>query len=161
MQFFFKKILTWVTIKNTLSSRGKDMCNTQFKIFVQVLLFVLISAVLSYGQLLGTACEPYGSISIKDEPAVDNLPVIAYINGQEMARCMTSGGQYSLYIIQDDPETPEKEGWSDGDIIVIHVNGVEANPSFPAQMGRVRKDLNVSTLDVRLDTWGKIKALFK
>ncbi|HGY10795.1 MAG TPA: hypothetical protein ENK36_00335 [Desulfobacterales bacterium] len=110
---------------------------------------------------MGTACEPYGSISIKDEPAVDNLPVIAYINGEEMARCLTNGGQYSLFIIKDDSETPEKEGWADGDIIVIHVNGVEANPAFLAQMGRVRKDLTVTTLDVRLDTWGKIKALFK
>jgi len=137
------------------------MFNIQFKILVQVLLIVLVSAVLSYGQLLGTACEPYGSISIKNEPAVDNLPVIAYINGQEMARCLTNGGQYSLFIIKDDPETPEKEGWADGDIIAIHVNGVEANPTFPAQMGRVRKDLTVTTLDVRLDTWGKIKALFK
>jgi len=78
------------------------MFNIQLKIFVQVLLIVLFSAVLSYGQLLGTACEPYGSISIKDEPAVDNLPVIAYINhrntcqwcrGQSCISCTDGKGQ--------------------------------------------------------------------
>ena len=89
------------------------------------------------------------------------MPVVAYINGLEFARCMTHGGQYSLYIEKDNPDTPEKEGWADGDNIVIHGNSYEANPTFPASAGRVRKDLSINTLDVQLNTWGKIKALFK
>ena len=137
------------------------MLSRQIKILIQIILVLIVSASVSYGQLLGTACEPYGSVSIRNEPATDNLPVVAYINGQEMARCMTDGGQYSLFIVKDDPDTPEKEGWAEDDIILIRVNGNDANPTFLAQSGRSRKDISISALDVRLDTWGKIKALFK
>lgn len=128
---------------------------------VQIIVLILLSAVVSYGQLLGTECEPYGSIYIKGEPAIDNLPVVAFIDGQQMADCVTTGGQYSLVIALDDPDTPEKEGWADGDIIEIQVNGNVANPSFAATTGRMRIDLTINSLSVRLDTWGKIKALFK
>lgn len=131
------------------------------RIVVQSVIIVLLGIVISYGQILGTACEPYGSISIKGEPAADNIPVVAYIDNQEMASCLTVGGQYSLVIAKDDPDTPEKDGWIEGDIIVIMVNGTMANPSFAASAGRMRIDLTLNSLSVRLDTWGKIKALFR
>ncbi len=131
------------------------------RIVVQSVIIVLLVTVISYGQLLGTACEPYGSISIKGEPAADNIPVVAYIDNQEMASCLTVGGQYSLIIVKDDPDTPEKEGWVEGDVIEIMVNGTMANPSFAASAGRMRIDLTLNSLSVRLDTWGKIKALFR
>jgi hypothetical protein len=131
------------------------------RIVVQSAIIVLLGIVISYGQILGTACEPYGSISIKGEPAADNIPVVAYIDNQEMASCLTVGGQYSLVIAKDDPDTPEKDGWIEGDIIVIMVNGTMANPSFTASAGRMRIDLTLNSLSVRLDTWGKIKALFR
>jgi hypothetical protein len=137
------------------------MSNTVGKIIIPALAFCFLLAGTSHSQLLGTACEPYGSISIKDEPAADNIPVVAYINGQEMARCLTQGGQYSLFVPKDDADTAEKDGWADGDNIVIYVNGIEAHPSFEAQSGRIRVDLTVSALGIKLDTWGKIKALFK
>jgi len=111
--------------------------------------------------ILSTDCEPYGSISIRNEPAADNLPVVAFINGSEVASCLTNGGQYSMIIPMDDPETPEVDGWQAGNNIVIKISGIEATPSFSAQSGRLRKDLSITTLDVTLDTWGKIKALFK
>lgn len=130
-------------------------------IFLGVIVCVILTATPSFGQLLGTACEPYGSIAISGEPAADNLPVIAYINGQEFDRGSTVGGQYSLTIAKDDPDTQAKEGWAAGDHIVIKVNGVEANPSFAAQAGRIRIDLTLNSLGIKLDTWGKIKALFK
>jgi len=137
------------------------MFNRMLKITVLVGILVLLGSAVSYGQLLGTACEPYGSISISGEPASDNLPVVANIDGQEYARCMTIGGQYSLFIPMDDPDTPEKDGWGDGDNIEITVNCTAASPSFFAQQGRVRQDIVLNALSVRLDTWGKIKALFK
>lgn len=131
------------------------------KIFLLIaVIFVLLPAI-AQGQLLGTACEPYGSISIKGEPAADNLPVIAYINSQEFARCQTLGGQYALVIARDNPDTREKEGWAEDDVVIIKINGTEAGPSFAAEQGRVRHDLSVTVLSIRLDTWGKIKALFK
>ncbi|MCP4582576.1 MAG: hypothetical protein GY839_13285 [candidate division Zixibacteria bacterium] len=137
------------------------MGNRMLKILVLAPVLILFGSVISYGQLLGTACEPYGSISISGEPAADNLPVIAYIGGQELARCLTLGGQYSLFIPMDDPDTSEKDGWADGDKIEINVNGTAANPSFFAQQGRIRQDIVLTALSVKLDTWGKIKALFK
>ena len=123
--------------------------------------WAIFSATSTQAQLLGTACEPYGSVTIRNEPATDNLPVVAFIEGVEMARCLTLGGQYLLSIAKDNPETPSKEGWAAGDIIAIRVNGNLANPSFAASSGRARVDLLVSALSIRLDTWGKIKALFK
>lgn len=130
--------------------------------FALVFTGVLLFSPAIHGQLLvGTSCEPYGSVSVRDEPAADNLPVAACINNQEFARSLTLGGQYSLSIPKDDPDTDEKEGWADGDQIIIKVNGIEAHPSFAAQAGRIRVDVGVNALGVKLDTWGKIKALFK
>jgi hypothetical protein len=128
---------------------------------IGVACFAVLITALASAQLLGTACEPYGSVTVRNEPASDNIPVVAYINGQEVSRCQTLGGQYLLSITKDDPDTPEKDGWVAGDIIIIRVNGNVANPSLAAAPGRLRLDLVVGTLDVRLDTWGKIKALFK
>jgi len=137
------------------------MVNGTLKILAFAITLILASSVVSYGQLLGTACEPYGSIAISGEPVADNLPVVGYINGQEFARCLTLGGQYSLIIPMDNHDTPEKEGWSSGDKIDIKVNGTLASPSFYAQAGRIRQDFTITTLSIKLDTWGKIKALFK
>ncbi|NLI16535.1 MAG: hypothetical protein GX409_09650 [candidate division Zixibacteria bacterium] len=133
------------------------------KIRFGIALFTLIISAAAFAQvdLLGTACEPYGSVSIHNEPAADNLLVVAYINGVEFARCLTLGGQYQLYIPKDNQDTPEKDGWNYGDIIIIKINGNQANPSVAASPGRSRVDLSVNTLSVRLDTWGKIKALFR
>ena len=131
------------------------------KTLIFIAAFIAIGAVVSNAQILTTSCEPYGSVSISGEPAADNLPVVAYINGQEHAKCFTVGGQYSLVIVRDNPDTGEKEGWAEGDIILIKINGTEATPSLLAQMGRIRLDLSITTLSVKLDTWGKIKALFK
>ena len=135
------------------------MGKMRFSVGVAILLFGLFS--FSSAQLLGTACEPYGSITIRNEPAADNLPVVAYINGVEAARSTTLGGQYQVTIPKDNPDTPQRDGWIAGDVVVIRINGNQANPSFAAAAGRVRIDLVVNTLSVRLDTWGKIKALFK
>lgn len=131
------------------------------KNLIYAFVFIIIIAAAGQAQVLGTACEPYGSISIQGEPAADNIPVVAYISGQEFDRSTTLGGQYSLDIPKDNPETGEKEGWAEGDIIVIKVNGTEAAPTLTAQQGRVRHDLVINALSVKLDTWGKIKALFK
>ncbi len=110
---------------------------------------------------LGTACEPYGSVSIKGEPAADGMLVIAYVGDIELARGQTEGGQYSLYIDLDDPDTPQREGYQPGDIISIRVNGNPAGPAFEAFAGRLRRDIEVTTLAIQLETWGRIKGLFR
>lgn len=117
---------------------------------------------ISYSQVeMGTACEPYGSATINGAPVQDNMIVIAYVGDTELARSTTSGGQYSLFIALDDANTPQRDGYRQGDIISIRINGNAATPPFEAFAGRQRRDIEVSPSEVRLETWGRIKALFR
>lgn len=100
-------------------------------------------------------------MTIQGQPAANNLLVIAYVGEVELARTRTANGQYSLLINRDDPNTPQRDGYRDGDIISIRINGNPSTPSFEVFQGRQRRDLEVITLDVRLETWGRIKALFR
>jgi hypothetical protein len=79
----------------------------------------------------------------------------------ELASCETENGEYGLAIPRDDSATPEKEGWAEGDVVNITVGGFSAVPSFKAFEGKERINLYLPTLDVKLTTWGKIKALFR
>ena len=125
-----------------------------------LLSIVFLSAAYSQ-QPLSVACEPYGSVTINGSSASDNMLVIAYVGDIELARTATEGGQYSLFINLDNPDTPQREGYQPGDIINIRVNGNPATPAFEAFAGRHRRDLEVVTLGITLETWGRIKALFK
>lgn len=132
------------------------------RIFLFAVLLSVVSLSRAYSQQpLSVACEPYGSVTINGSPASDNMLVIAYVGDIELARTSTQGGQYSLVINLDDPDTPQREGYQPGDIINIRVNGNPASPAFEAFAGRHRRDLEVVTLGVTLETWGRIKALFK
>ncbi len=106
-------------------------------------------------------CRPYGMVEYRGDLAPDGHQVAAFIGGEEFASCLTHDGEYSLLIPKDDPVTSKKEGWADGDIIAIKVNGFSANPKFKAFAGAQQINLYVSTLDVPPTTWGKIKALFR
>lgn len=134
-----------------------------FSIFISILaIFVIVSWSGVSAQVgLSTACEPYGSVTIENQPAANNLVVIAYVGDIELARTHTANGQYSLFIPKDDPETPQREGYRDGETITIRVNGNPTVPAFEAFAGRQRRDLEVTTLSVRQETWGRIKALFR
>ncbi len=136
------------------------MMNRKVIVLACITVALLISPALAQGPL-GTACEPYGSVTIKGVPAADGMLVIAYVGDIELERGETEAGQYSLYIDLDDPDTPQREGYQPGDIISIRVNGNPAGPAFEAFAGRFRRDIEVTTLDIRLETWGRIKALFR
>jgi hypothetical protein len=139
---------------------GKIM--TIFKILLAMVFISGIFIQTAHSQEpLSVACEPYGSVTINGAPASDNMLVIAYVGDIELARTSTEGGQYSLLIDLDDPDTPQREGYQPGDIINIRVNGNPATPAFEAFAGRHRRDIEVVSLGVRLETWGRIKALFK
>jgi hypothetical protein len=129
------------------------------------LLSLLLALFLAHPALaqvdLGTACEPYGSVTIDGQPAANNLLVVAYVGDIELARTLTQGGQYSLFIPKDDLDTPQREGYRDGEVITIRVNGSSAVPAFEAFAGRQRRDVEVTSLSIRTETWGRIKALFK
>ncbi|MEE9555519.1 MAG: hypothetical protein V3W18_14630 [candidate division Zixibacteria bacterium] len=128
---------------------------------LMVLGMILAFTIVASAQQSSTACEPYGSVTIKGDPAEDNMTVVAYVGEIELARTQTSGGQYSLYIDQDDSDTPQRDGYLPGDIITIRVNGEQANPAFEAFTGRQRRDIEVITLDIQSESWGRIKALFR
>ena len=129
-------------------------------IILLAFLFLPISAAWAQVEL-STACEPYGSITIEGQPAANNLVVIAYVGEVELARCHTQNGLYSLYIPLDDESTPGRDGYRPGDIITVRINGNPAMPSFEAFAGRQRRDVTLGSLAIRLETWGRIKALFK
>ena len=106
-------------------------------------------------------CHPYGSINYRGETAMDNSKVSAFINGVEIVTGLTQNGQYDLLIPKDDPSTSKKEGWTENDTITIKIDGFTTVPSFAAFSGTKKIDLFLPSLDVKLTTWGKIKALFK
>jgi len=124
-------------------------------------LFVFLICGLTAAQEFAWYCRPYGTINYRGDSAPDRLKVTAFIGGIEFDSGQTKNGEYSLAIPKDDPATSKKEGWTEGDVITIKVGGFSALPSFKAFSGSKRVDLRVPTLDVKLTTWGKIKALFK
>ncbi len=132
-----------------------------FKLLVSIVFIFAFHQGLQAQVILGTACEPYGSVAIEGQPAANNLLVIAYVGDVELARTHTFGGQYSLLIPKDDPATPQRDGYRPGEIISIRINSSPATPSFEAFQGRQRRDLEVATLSIKIETWGRIKALFK
>jgi hypothetical protein len=130
-------------------------------LIVILMSLALLGSVAQAQVVLGTACEPYGSVTVEGQPAANNLVVIAFVGEIELARTHTVNGLYSLYIPKDDESTPQRDGYIAGDILTIRINGNPSLPSFEAFAGRQRRDLEISTLAIRLETWGRIKALFK
>jgi hypothetical protein len=138
----------------------RDMSYLKFWLLFGVILITLsVTASAQVGS--GVACEPYGSVTINGQPAPDGMLVIAYVGDIELARTTTEGGQYSLYIDVDDPDTPQRDGYIEGDIINIRVNGNSVDIAFEVFSGSQRRDLIVLASIIRLETWGRIKALFK
>ena len=135
--------------------------NIKQEVFPDIQIDAVTVSVAYSQQPLSVACEPYGSVTINGSPASDNMLVIAYAGDIELARTTTEEGQYSLMINLDDPNTPQREGYQPGDIINVRINGNPATPAFEAFAGRHRRDLEVISLGVTLETWGRIKALFK
>jgi hypothetical protein len=140
---------------------GKTLLDSKEKLIWACLILFLGLSTFSLAQESAWFCRPYGTIEYRGDLAPDELKVSAFIEEQEFASCLTKGGEYNLLIPKDDPATSKREGWSEGDIITVKVNGFLANPRFKAFAGAQKINLYVSTLDVKLTTWGKIKALFR
>lgn len=133
--------------------------NGMARIILGIAAVIIISSAGAYA-VLGE-CQPYGDATYEGQPVADGLEVKAFIGEIIVAQSATIGRGYSLAIPADNPETVEKDGWVAGDVITIHINGRIATPSFQAFAGSERHNLEVNTLDIKLDTWGKIKALFR
>lgn len=126
-----------------------------------LLFFVFLLVGWAGAQEFAWYCRPFGTIDYRGDLVSKGLKLEAFIGGEKFASGETGDGEYSLAIPKDDPATPEKEGWADGDMITIKVDGFTAVPSFKAFSGSQEVGLRVPTLDVSTTTWGKIKALFK
>jgi len=140
---------------------GIKSVERRFKLVLTILLFIFFLCGVILAQEFAWYCRPYGAVNYRGEPAPDGLKVSALIEGVEFASTETKNGQYELAIPQDDPVSSKKEGWTEGDVITIKVGGFSTVPGFKAFPGSKRVDLYLSSMDVKLTTWGKIKALFK
>lgn len=140
---------------------GIRLHDPEYKLILLGLALVWGFCALALAQESAWFCRPFGTVEYRGDPAPDGYKVVASIGGQEFDSCWTKDGEYSLLIPKDDPVTPNKEGWAEGDIVAVKVNGFSANPKFKASEGAQQINLYVSTLDVSPTTWGKIKALFR
>jgi hypothetical protein len=131
------------------------------KLVVPLLLLAVCLGASAAGHVFGLDCQPYGTIDYRGNPVPKDLRLEAFIDQQSVASGKTGDGDYSISIPSDDPDTPEKDGWAEGDTIVIKVDGFTAVPSIEAFPGTEECKLHVPTLNVNTTTWGKIKALFK
>jgi hypothetical protein len=159
---FFKKLQISLDKFRMLLIIKSNMSGAKTKIvlvILSVILFLFFSMV--NGRQTGTPCQPYGSVEFRGASAPDGYKVEALVGETKFAETEIQKGKYDLLIPADDPDTPEKDGWSQGDRITLKVNGYKALPTFEAFEGIKNYDVFVPSLDVKLSTWGKIKALFK
>jgi hypothetical protein len=111
-----------------------------------------------------TDCVVSGSLIINGQEAESGTQLAAYIDGEKIVTTTTTAsGEYLITIPKYDPAQPQIRGYeSETDIVVIKVNQQEAEPNFNPRPGALKINLEVkTTLNVKLTTWGKIKALFK
>jgi hypothetical protein len=122
--------------------------------------FLLVAAASAWQS--GEDCVLTGPVEYRGDSKLSDLSVTASIYDHEVASCKTDDGVYELRIAPDNPATPGvKEGYEEGDPIVIRVEGIRA-AVVEARPGVRQQELVVSASDVpNLTTWGKIKALFK
>jgi hypothetical protein len=128
-----------------------------------VLCLILLTAQVSLSDS-GNDCELFGSLKINGTDAQAGSRIEAFIDGEKIISIETTQrGQYSLTIPKYDPGNPDQKGYtSESDVVVIKVDDREAEPTINPHPGQMKVDLEVKTsLNVKLTTWGKIKALFK
>jgi len=109
-------------------------------------------------------CTVSGKLTMNGGEAQAGALVEACLDGEVIASARTTiVGQYQIVLHKYDPAKPSIKGYrSESDLVQIKIDGHEAEPAFHPQAGALKIDLEVKTiLNVKLTTWGKIKALFK
>ncbi len=94
--------------------------------------------------------EYWGIAAINDSLAQNGTAIEAYINGTLFA-AMDGGtldGFYDVIIPADDPDTPEKEGGKENEIVVIKINGSVAKPFLEWIAGVHQADIRVNRAPV-------------
>jgi len=133
---------------------------------VWLIIFYLALGINAFGQSANilTLCQLTGKVTYKGNPVPDGCKVMAYIQGVKYAETEVKNGIYTLSIPADNPSTPAKEGWEEGDFVSLKVDGYSGATAFKISSNDLTPqiDINLTTMGVlNLTTWGKIKALFK
>jgi hypothetical protein len=132
---------------------------------VAVMLFVLLVATTAARALFfANVCLVTGTIQYHGHSAEKGLPIAAFIGEDKVFESQTlDNGAFELRIPEYDSSKPDVKGYrSPNDIIQVKLDGRIARPTFTPNNENLKIDLRVeSTLDIKLSTWGKIKALFK
>jgi len=86
--------------------------------------------------------NPWGRITIDNQIVVNGTTVEAYINSTLVTTMIggTNNSYYALTIGPDDPNTSLTDGGTNGDTIVIRVNGSAADTTLqmsPRQLARL------------------------
>jgi len=132
--------------------------------FTLLCLFVVLLLSSAQGLIYSNVFVVTGTIQFQGRPAAKDLDLAAYINDARVAKAKTTEeGKFELRIPEYDPDNPNVNGFhSFDDVILVKLEGKEAKPTFNPKPEKLKIDLSVeTTLDVKLSTWGKIKALFK
>jgi hypothetical protein len=132
---------------------------------ITVGLTILTMVVCADAFFFANVCFVTGTVQFYGRPAESGLPIAAYIASDKVAESFTGdNGSYELKIPEYDPSKPQIKGFrSSSDIVQVKLDGKLAKPTFSLASENLKIDLRVDqqSLDVKLSTWGKIKALFK
>jgi hypothetical protein len=132
---------------------------------VALTLFLFLAATTAARALFfANICLVTGTIQYHGHSAEKGLPVVAFIGEDKVSESQTrDNGVFELRIPEYDSAKPDIKGYrSPNDVIRVKLDGKTATPTFTPSSENLKIDLRVeSTLDVKLSTWGKIKALFK
>jgi hypothetical protein len=132
---------------------------------VAVTLFLfLVAATATHAFFFANVCLVTGTIQYHGRLAEKGLTIVAFIGEDKVSESQTrENGAFELRIPEYDPLKPDIKGYrSPNDVIQVRLDGRTARPTFTPSNENLKIDLRVeSTLDVKLSTWGKIKALFK
>jgi len=138
-------------------------CNKKYPILIVLLGMILVIPQILSGDS-SMDCQLSGNLRINGQDAYLGSLIEVYIDGELIISAKTvHRGEYSITIPKYDPSNPGIKGYhSESDIVQIKVDNNNAEPSFNPAPGPLTKDIEVKiTLNVKLTTWGKIKALFK
>ncbi|MFH2055402.1 MAG: hypothetical protein ABIJ61_05545 [bacterium] len=117
------------------------------------LLFFCLSGGAVRALLFGSTCQVSGTIYFYGRLADKGTTVEAYVGEQKVAESRVQDeGKFALTLEESNPE----------DVVQVKLSGKDAKPTFSPDKDQIKITLSVEqSLDVKLSTWGKIKALFK
>jgi len=103
--------------------------------------------------LFGSTCQVTGTIYLYGRLADQGMTVQAYVGDLKVAESkVQQEGKFAFTLADSNP----------ADTVHVKLAGKDAKPTFTPDKDQIKITLSVEqSLDVKLSTWGKIKALFK